>query len=111
MAAAVTMQHDLTAHQGQMVTLLGALTHSTSKRSSSPTLQFIDASPAEALDAARELSVPAYAIDDDTAITVVDAAVEVVSEGKWKLLTPARRQASRLRRRASLAWASSGYDG
>jgi hypothetical protein len=34
------------------------------------------------------LSVPAYAIDDDTAITVVDGAVEVVSEGKWKLLTP-----------------------
>jgi dipeptidase E len=30
---------------------------------------------------AAGLSVPAYAIDDDTAITVVDGAVEVVSEG------------------------------
>jgi dipeptidase E len=33
--------------------------------------------------------VPTYAIDDDTAITVVDGAVEVVSEGHWKLFTPA----------------------
>jgi len=32
--------------------------------------------------------VPAYAIDDETAITVVDGVVEVVSEGHWKLLTP-----------------------
>jgi dipeptidase E len=32
--------------------------------------------------------VPAYAIDDETAITVVDGAVEVVSEGRWKLFTP-----------------------
>jgi dipeptidase E len=31
---------------------------------------------------------PAYAIDDDTAITVVDGAVEIVSEGHWKLFTP-----------------------
>jgi dipeptidase E len=28
---------------------------------------------------------PAYAIDDDTAIKVVDGAVEVVTEGHWKL--------------------------
>jgi dipeptidase E len=28
---------------------------------------------------------PAYAIDDQTAITVTDGAVEVVSEGNWKL--------------------------
>jgi dipeptidase E len=28
---------------------------------------------------------PAYAIDDETAITVVDGAVEVISEGHWKL--------------------------
>ncbi len=27
---------------------------------------------------------PAYAIDDQTAITVVGGAVEVVSEGSWK---------------------------
>jgi len=31
---------------------------------------------------------PAYAIDDQTAIKVVDGAVEVISEGHWKLLTP-----------------------
>ena len=28
---------------------------------------------------------PAYAIDDETAIKVVDGAVEVVSEGHWKV--------------------------
>lgn len=31
---------------------------------------------------------PAYAIDDQTAIKVIDGAVEVVSEGHWKLFTP-----------------------
>jgi dipeptidase E len=31
---------------------------------------------------------PAYAIDDETAIKVVDDTVEVVSEGHWKLFTP-----------------------
>jgi dipeptidase E len=31
---------------------------------------------------------PTYAIDDETAIKVVDGAVEVVSEGHWKLLAP-----------------------
>jgi dipeptidase E len=35
---------------------------------------------------AARLSVPAYAIDDNTAIKVVDGAVEVISEGNWKLL-------------------------
>jgi dipeptidase E len=34
---------------------------------------------------AAGLSVPAYAIDDQTAIKVVDGTVEVVSEGHWKL--------------------------
>src|SRR6266480_2958144 len=34
------------------------------------------------------LSGPAYAIDDETAIKVVDGTVEVVSEGHWKLFTP-----------------------
>jgi dipeptidase E len=37
---------------------------------------------------AAGLSNPAYAIDDDTAIKVVDGTVEVVSEGHWKLFTP-----------------------
>ena len=36
---------------------------------------------------AAGLSCPAYAIDDETAIKVVDGTVDVVSEGNWKLLT------------------------
>jgi len=34
-----------------------------------------------------EIGGPAYAIDDQTAIKVIDGTVEVVSEGHWKLLT------------------------
>jgi dipeptidase E len=30
----------------------------------------------------------AYAIDDETAVKVIDGAVDVVSEGQWKLFTP-----------------------
>ena len=37
---------------------------------------------------ASGIPVPTYAIDDETAITVVDGNVEVVSEGNWKLFTP-----------------------
>jgi dipeptidase E len=37
---------------------------------------------------AAGIPVPAYAIDDQTAIKVVDGTVEVVSEGHWKLFTP-----------------------
>jgi dipeptidase E len=37
---------------------------------------------------AAKMSVPGYAIDDQTAIKVTDGAVEVVSEGHWKLFTP-----------------------
>lgn len=37
---------------------------------------------------AATMSVPAYAIDDETAITVVDGAVDVISEGHWKRFTP-----------------------
>jgi dipeptidase E len=33
---------------------------------------------------AAGLSNPAYAIDDDTAIGVVDGTVEVISEGHWR---------------------------
>jgi dipeptidase E len=45
--------------------------------------------PMEEIEAwAAGLSVPAYVIDDQTAITVVDGAVEVVSEGRWLMLTP-----------------------
>jgi dipeptidase E len=43
---------------------------------------------AEAERWAAGLSNPAYAIDDDTAIKVVDGTVEVVTEGHWKLFTP-----------------------
>lgn len=35
---------------------------------------------------ASRLGVPAYVMDDDSAIKVVDGAVEVVSEGKWRFL-------------------------
>jgi dipeptidase E len=44
-----------------------------------------DNSMAEAERWAAGLGVPAYAIDDQTAIRVVDGAVDVVSEGHWKL--------------------------
>ncbi len=37
---------------------------------------------------AAEIQVPAYAIDDQTALKVADGAVEVVSEGHWKWFTP-----------------------
>lgn len=37
---------------------------------------------------AATIPVPSYAIDDHTAIKVTDGAVEVVSEGHWKLFTP-----------------------
>ena len=35
---------------------------------------------------AAEIGAPAYAIDDETAIRVVDGAVDVISEGHWRLL-------------------------
>ena len=47
-----------------------------------------DHSMANAEKWAAELPVPGYAIDDQTAIKVVDGTVEVVSEGHWKLFTP-----------------------
>ena len=37
---------------------------------------------------AAGMSVPAYAMDDQTAIQVVDGVVEVISEGHWKRFTP-----------------------
>ncbi len=36
---------------------------------------------------AAKMQVPAYAIDDQTGIKVVDDTIEVVSEGHWKLFT------------------------
>ncbi|HET9115417.1 MAG TPA: Type 1 glutamine amidotransferase-like domain-containing protein [Gaiellaceae bacterium] len=43
-------------------------------------------SMAEAESWAAEIGGPGYAIDDETAIKVVDGEVEVVSEGEWRLL-------------------------
>jgi dipeptidase E len=37
---------------------------------------------------AASVPVPGYAIDDQTAIKVTDGAVEIVSEGHWKLFAP-----------------------
>ena len=34
---------------------------------------------------AQGMSMPAYAIDDETAVKVTDGGVEVVSEGHWRL--------------------------
>lgn len=41
-------------------------------------------SMAEAEAWAAGIGVPAYAVDDQTALVVVDGAVEVVSEGQWR---------------------------
>ena len=37
---------------------------------------------------ASGLTGAGYAIDDQTAITVVDGAVAIVSEGHWRLFAP-----------------------
>jgi dipeptidase E len=37
---------------------------------------------------AAGMSVPGYAIDDETAIKVTGGTVEVISEGHWRLFTP-----------------------
>ena len=37
---------------------------------------------------AATIPVPSYAIDDQTAIKVIDGTAEVVSEGHWKLFAP-----------------------
>ena len=56
-----------------------------------------DASLANAQLWAAKLSVPVYAIDDQTAIKVIDGNVEIISEGHWKLFNQQRE--SRIRRR------------
>ena len=43
-----------------------------------------DNSIADAERWAAGMSAPGYAIDDQTAIKVIDGAIEVVSEGHWK---------------------------
>jgi dipeptidase E len=47
-----------------------------------------DASPANAEKWAARIPAPTYAIDDDTAISVVDGVAQVVSEGQWRLFQP-----------------------
>ncbi|HEX8731709.1 MAG TPA: Type 1 glutamine amidotransferase-like domain-containing protein [Ktedonobacterales bacterium] len=47
----------------------------------------LDASLANAERWAAKVPAPTYAIDDQTALKVVDGAIEVVSEGRWKLFT------------------------
>ena len=47
-----------------------------------------DASLANAEKWAARIPAPTYAIDDDTAISVVDGAARVISEGRWKLFQP-----------------------
>jgi dipeptidase E len=48
-----------------------------------------DASSINAEKWASKLPVPVYAIDDETAIKIKDGSIEVISEGQWKLFTPA----------------------
>jgi dipeptidase E len=44
-----------------------------------------DNTTARAENWAARIPVPGYAVDDETAVKVVDGAVEVVSEGNWRL--------------------------
>ncbi|WP_019010173.1 Type 1 glutamine amidotransferase-like domain-containing protein [Deinococcus aquatilis] len=39
---------------------------------------------------AARMTGPCYAVDDQTAIKVIDGSIEVISEGHWQLLTPER---------------------
>ncbi len=52
----------------------------------------LDAFPTNTLAHAERwaagIGIPAYAIDEQTAIKVVDGTVEVVSEGRWQHFTP-----------------------
>jgi dipeptidase E len=50
--------------------------------------KFPENSLAEAERWATEIAIPAYAIDDQTALKIVDGVVEVVSKGHWKQFTP-----------------------
>jgi len=49
---------------------------------------FPDNSMANLQKLSATLPMPSYAIDDQTAIKVIDGVVEVVSEGNWKLFNP-----------------------
>ena len=47
-----------------------------------------DGAEADAERWAAGLTGPRYAIDDETAIQVVDGTITVISEGHWKRFTP-----------------------
>lgn len=47
----------------------------------------IDANATNAKEWASKLPVPVYAIDDETAIKVTNDAIEIISEGQWKLFS------------------------
>jgi dipeptidase E len=50
-----------------------------------------DASLANAEKWAAHIPAPTYAIDDESAVMVVDGEAQVVSEGQWKLFQPLTR--------------------
>jgi dipeptidase E len=50
--------------------------------------QFPENSMANLEKLAAAIAVPSYAIDDQTAVKVIDGDIEVVSEGHWKLFRP-----------------------
>jgi dipeptidase E len=56
------------------------------------TFPHLDVFPTNTMEAAERWEAGtggrAYQIDDQSATRVVDGAVDVVSEGTWKLLTP-----------------------
>jgi dipeptidase E len=67
-------------------TMLGVVDFSIFPHLENPDLPWNTMTEAERW--AADLSHPAYAIDDETALKVVDGTVEVVSEGNWKLFNP-----------------------
>ena len=73
----------VTWHGPEGDTTLGVVDFSIFPHLDNPDLP--DNTMAQAKRWAADLGVPAYAIDDETAITVVDDTVELVSEGQWKL--------------------------
>jgi dipeptidase E len=48
----------------------------------------LDASFENAAKWAAHIPAPTYAIDDETAVSVSDGVIQVVSEGQWKLFQP-----------------------
>ena len=53
-----------------------------------PDAMFEDSSSANVKKWASTIPVPTYAIDDQSALSVVDGRVEVITEGHWNLFNP-----------------------